>query len=119
MIIKDEESIEQALQMLAAAPEGVRYDDRYAYIIITTPKTLEEQCRRALARGEIAIVVLLGREREMENYSQSLTKVRKQRVAEEQREIREWIKKNPEIAKASAEEIPQIVRRMRKKEKLC
>ena len=115
MIVKDEESIEQALQMLAA--EGtVRYSDQYSYIIITTPETLEYQCQRALARDDIAIVVPRGRESEMEDHTQALTRVKKQRAEEEKKKIREWVKEHPELATASAEEVPKIVKQIRKGE---
>jgi len=114
MIVHDVESIEQALQMLAASPEGVRYSDQYSYIIITTPETLEYQCLSALARDDIAIVVSRGHESEMEGHTAALTRIKRQRVREEKRKIKEWIREHPELAKASAEEMPKIVKRIRR-----
>ena len=95
MIVHDESTVEEALQMLAASPEGVRYSDQFAYIIITTPGTLEGQCSRALARNDIAIVAPHGRESEMENYNRELPKVRKWRAKEEKRKIKEWVEEHP------------------------
>ena len=115
MVVRNEETLEEALQMIRASGP-VRYSDRYVYIIVTHSETLEDLCRKALARDDIAIVVPHGREREMENYTQALTRVKRQRVAEEKRRIREWVKEHPEIAEAPAEEIPKVVRRMRKGE---
>jgi len=114
MIVRDEESIEQALQTLSV--EGaVRYSDAFSYIIITTSETLEAQCRSALARNDVAIVVPRGQESEMEDYARTLTIVRKQRAVEEKREIRGWVKEHPELFSVPAEEIPRIVKRMRKR----
>ena len=94
MIVKDEETLEGALQLLGS--EGpVRYNDQYAYIIITTPETLELQCRRALARNDIAVVVSRGREQEMEEYSPNLRRIRKERAEEEKKKIKEWAEEHP------------------------
>lgn len=97
MIIKDEETIEEALQMLAVSPQGVRYSDRYAYIIVTVPETLELLCRRALAHGDIAVAVPLGHESGMENYTASLRNVRVARAREEKKKIKEWVREHPEV----------------------
>ena len=116
MVVKDESTLEEALQMLESSSEGVRYSDAYSYIVITTPETLELQCRRALARNSIAIVVPRGREHEMESHAQELPRVRKQRAEEEKGKIKGWVKEHPELAKASAEEIPKIMKQIRRKE---
>lgn len=83
--------------MLEASSQGVRYSDHYAFIIITTPETLELQCRRALTRNDIAVVVPLGREREMENYTTTLRNVRVERARAEKRRIKEWMEAHPEV----------------------
>lgn len=105
MIVKDEETIEQALQMLAVSPEGVRYSDRYLYVITTSAETLELQCRRSLGRNDIAIVVPRGCEREMENYATSLTRIREQRAVKEKKDIKEWLREHPEIVEKMRREI--------------
>ena len=95
MVVKDEPTLHEALQMLESQGP-VRYSDQYAFIVITTLETLELQCRRALDRNDIAIVVPRGHEREMEDYSQNLSKIRKQRAEEEKERIKEWIKEHPD-----------------------
>jgi len=114
MIVKDEESIDEALQILETSPEGVRYDDRYSYLVVASPMRLARLCSEALGRGEIAIVVPRSREHEREEYDASLIKVRKERIEEERRRFKEWLKAHPEVAKASAAEVPGIMKRMHK-----
>jgi len=95
MIVKDGETLEEALQMLGA--EGsVRYSDEYAYVILTSPDVLEDFCTRALRRNDIAIVVPHGHEGEMEDYSRNVRRIREQRAEEEKRKIKEWVKEHPE-----------------------
>ena len=113
MIVHDEETLEEALQLLESQGP-LHYSDEYAYIIITTPETLELQCRRAFGRNDIAVVVPRGEESAMEDYTKMRVIIRKRRSEEEKRRVREWVKEHPEIAKASAEEVPQIIKRMRK-----
>ena len=94
MIVQDEETLEVALQLLGS--EGpIRYNDQYAYIIITTPETLELQCRRALARNDIAVVVPRGHEHEIEDYRSSVRRVRRERAEEEKKKIKEWVREHP------------------------
>jgi len=71
MIVKDEETLQDALQMLETSPRGVRFVDTYAFRIITTPENLEYQCRRALKRWDIVVVVPLGSESAMEDQSKA------------------------------------------------
>ena len=114
MVVHDEETLEEALLMVRS--EGpVRYIDQFTYIIITTLETLEYQCQKALERGDIAVVYPIGAEGE--DYTQALARVKKQRALEEKKKIRDWLKEHPEIAKASAEDIPKIVKRILKSEK--
>lgn len=95
MIVHDEDTIEEALQMLSA--EGsVRYSDEYAYIIINQPRVLEDFCGKALRRNSIAVVVPLGHESEMEDYARNVGRVREQRAEEEKRKIKAWVKEHPE-----------------------
>lgn len=79
MIVKDEETTKQALQILNSSG-AVRYSDEYAYVVITTSETLEYQCSRAVARGGIAIVVPHDHESEMEDYNASLRAVKQERT---------------------------------------
>jgi len=97
MVVYDEESMEEALLILAASPEGVRYSDEFLSISVTKPETLEHQCQRALARNSVAIVYLPGHE--VENHAVVLRRVRAQRAEEEKRKIREWVREHPEQVK--------------------
>ena len=95
MIVHDEETLEEALQMVGT--EGsVRYSDQYAFVIVTAPETLEMLCRRAFDHNDIAIVVPRGQEHEMEVHSTELPKVRRWRAEEEKRKIKEWVREHPE-----------------------
>lgn len=115
MIVKDLESVNEALQLLEAE-SVVRYDDRYAYTIVNDANQLEGLCLGVLARDEIAIVVPRGQEYEMPDYEVTLRKVKKERAQEKKKRIRAWVREHPELAKASSKEIPKIVSRIRKKE---
>lgn len=96
MIVHNEETLEEALQMLAASSSGIRYSDEYAYIIINQPEVLEDFCGRALRRNDIAVVVPYGRESEMEDYSRNVHRIRKQRAEEEKENIKKWVREHPE-----------------------
>ena len=96
MIVHNEETLVEALQMIESQG-AVRYSDEYAYIIITTPETLELQCRRALARNSIAIVVPRGHESEMEDHTTNLRVIKKRRAMEEKKMIKEWVREHPEV----------------------
>lgn len=97
MIIKDEESLNEALQILESSPSGVRYSDMYVYITVSSPDTLEWLSRRALSRNDIAIVVPRGQEREMENYGHHLSRIRKQRAVKEKKDIKDWVREHPDV----------------------
>ncbi len=96
MVVHDEETLEEALQMLETSPEGVRYSDEYAYIIIKQPHVLEDFGMKALRRNSIAVVVPYGRESEMEDYSRNVTRIRRKRAVKEKENIKEWVREHPE-----------------------
>ena len=96
MIVKNEETLGEALQMLESGGP-TRYSDEYSYIIIATPETLELQCRRAFARNSFAIVVPLGQEHEMEVHAGLLPSIREERRCEELRRTKAWVREHPEI----------------------
>ena len=96
MIVHDEGTLEEALQILAASPEGVRYSDEYAYIIITQPHVLEDFCTRALRRNDIAIVVAYGHESEMESHARNVGRIRRKRAEDEKESIKRWVREHPE-----------------------
>ena len=95
MIVHDESTLQEALQLLESRGL-VRYSDEYAYIIITTPGTLELLCRRAFNRNDIAIVVPRGEEQTMEDHSRERPGVRRRRARDEKKAIRAWVREHPE-----------------------
>ncbi len=99
MIVHTEDLIDEALQMFATSPRGVRYSDQYAYTIITTSETLEHLLKRALTRNDIVIVVPLGMEREMEDYASNALRIREERVRTEKEQIRKWVQEHPDAVK--------------------
>ena len=113
MIVHDEETLEAALAMLAASGV-VRYSDEFSYRTITSPEQLEHLCLAALEEGDVAVVA--SDIAQMEEHGATLRLVKKRRAQEERRKIREWVKQHPELAKAKAEEIPKLVKQMRKRE---
>ena len=94
MIVHDDETLDQALQMIESLGT-VRYSDHYAYVVVTTPGSLEKLCRSALERGDIAIVVPREQEHEMEEHAKVLLRVQKVRTEEEKRKIKEWVREHP------------------------
>jgi len=99
MIVHDESTLDEALQMLESQGP-VCYSDQYALVTVTTPETLEMLCRRAFDRNDIAIVAPRGKEHEMEVHSRVLPRIRKERAEEEKRRIKEWVREHPdEVAK--------------------
>jgi len=99
MVIHDEDTLEQALSLLAT-DGSVRYSDTFSYVIITTPETLEKQVRSAFDRGDIAIVCPVGQERSMEVHSVELGRVKARRRVQEKKEFQEFMRSNPEFKKA-------------------
>jgi len=113
MIVHDEETLEEALVMVAQGP--VRYSDTYNYITISDAETLNRKVTSAFNTGDIAIIVPTGQEGSMEDHSQSLYKIRAQRKRQEAKDIRKWVAEHPEVKEAkSDEEIIKIYRKARK-----
>ena len=99
MIVHDESTLDEALQMLESQGP-VCYSDQYAFVIVTTPETLEMLCRRAFDRNDIVIVAPRGQEQEMEHHATELPRIRKRRAEEEKRKIKVWVREHPgEVAK--------------------
>ena len=109
MIVHNEETLHEALQLLESNGP-VRYSDEYAYIIITTPETLELQARRAFDRNDVAVVVSRGQEREMEDHAKARPSIRKQRAEDEKRRIKAWVREHPEVV----EKIEESLRKEKK-----
>ena len=117
MIVHNEETLEEAFQMLGASPLGVRYSDRFAYVVVSSPYTLENLSRSALKRRDIAIVVPVGQEASMEVHSHALPRILAQRKRQELKDVRKWISEHPELKEAKTEqEIIKLYQRSRKED---
>ena len=115
MIIQDEGSLEEALQLVEMGP--VRYSDRYSWTVMSSSGTLEKQATAALNRGEIAIVAPVGQEKTMEEYDPTVRKVLAQRKREEMKKVRAWVAQHPEVKEAKTEQdILRIYRKAQKEE---
>jgi len=113
MIVYDDETLENALKMLETGGV-VKYDDEFSFRTITSLEQLERLCSDALKRGDVAIVARSVNE--MEERGAALRDVRRLLALEERRRVKEWLKQHPELAKAKAEEIPKLVKQIRKRE---
>jgi len=115
MIVHDEETLEEALVMVAQGP--VRYSDKHNYITISDAETLSRKVTSALNTGDIVIIVPTGQEGSMEDHSQSLFKIRARRKRQEAKDIRKWVADHPEIKEAkSDEEIIKMYHKARKED---
>lgn len=97
MVVKDEDTLHQALSLVERFP--VRYSDEHEYAVITSSEVLERLCRGAFARNSVAIVVPTGEEDHMESFPWELKVARQERRYDEQRRVREWMRTHPEALK--------------------
>lgn len=113
MIVHDLKTLEEAIQMLSR--EGsVRYIDEFSHRTITSPEQLERVSLQMLERDDVAVVA--PSLQEIESHYSARLAVRKRRAQEERARVRQWVSEHPELAEATAEEIPAIARRIRKEE---
>ena len=115
MIVHNEETLEEALQMLAASPLGIRYSDEYSYVTYSRVGQVEYALRRALGRGDVAVVVPVGQEHFMEDHARERPKILERRKRQELKDVREWISEHPELKEAKTEE--EVVKLYRKERK--
>jgi len=115
MVIHDDGTLEEALLLVDSGP--VRYSDQYAYIIVTNRDTLEGRARTTLECGDVAVVVPVGMESEMENHDVALKRVKVQRKRREQRAARAYFREHPELLEAETErDAVRLYRKARKEE---
>jgi len=95
IVIKDENSIDEALVLLEQ--EGaVRYSDRYEFRTIRSPKVLRVKCAGVLESSEGALIGSLCEE--LPSYDSVWPKVKAELAEARKKEAREWIKAHPEEA---------------------
>ena len=111
MIIHDEETLNEALQLLESSGP-LRYSDEYAYVVVVTPETLESQCRRAFDRNDIVVVVPLGSESGMEDHAGARLSIRRRRAEDEKKAMKTWIREHPEVV----EKIKKSLKKRKKDE---
>ena len=101
MVIKNDDTLSQALVLVGLTP--VRYSDERRYSIITSPEELEQLGREALNRGSIAIVVPKGQEGHMESFTWELKMAKREAYQNERKQVRDWVRSNPARAAKVAE----------------
>lgn len=97
VVIKDEPSVEEAVQLLEQHG-AVRYSDRYSYRTFRSPDTLRAVCLMSLERGEGAMISCL--DEDTPSYETVWLSVKKEIVERKKRDAREWIQKHPEEVRA-------------------
>ena len=93
MVVYDEETLQQAMTF----DLPVRFIDRYVFIDFASAAMLEHNIRRALNRGEIAIVVPLEQEHTAENFTVEFRKFKERRRQEEIEGTRAYLREHPEL----------------------
>ncbi len=112
MIVKDETTMAQAMDLIKTGP--VRYSDHNRFAIVENPAELMAWCKGQLRCDDIAIVVAHGRESFMEDYDYNVKLIRKARAIEERKAVRAWVTAHPKEAQRAVERLEAIeqVRRM-------
>lgn len=101
MIIKNDDTLSQALALVELTP--LRYSDERRYTIVTSAEELESLGRSALDRGSIAIVVPKGQEAHMESFTWELKMAKREAYQNEKRKVKEWVRNNPlRVARVAA-----------------
>ena len=106
MIVKDETTMAQAMDLIKTGP--VRYSDRNRFAIVENPAELMAWCKGQLRCDDIAIVVARGRESFMEDYDYSVKLIRKARAIEERKAVRAWVTAHPKEAQRVIEQVRRM-----------
>lgn len=97
IIVKDEDTIEQAV-VLVDAEGTVHYSDHYMFRTISSPEKLRVLCNEALSQGEIALVAPLGED--LPDWKETFKKVKVALRAEAEERAQEWIRTHPDEVEA-------------------
>lgn len=95
MIVKDDNTLQQALNLISLAP--VYYSDENRFERVEDSTRLLDLMTTALDRGSIAIVS--NDKGHMENWNYEIKLVRKQRYIDEKKHIRTWVREHPDVVK--------------------
>jgi hypothetical protein len=98
LIVHDNRTLDAALELATHGP--VRYSDKNSYRVVDTPEHLEKLALETLNRGDIAIVVLQGGERFMEDHDMELFRVKRKRRTQELKDMRSYMSAHPGLDKA-------------------
>jgi hypothetical protein len=93
MIVKDETTLEQAMELTKQG--RVWYHDAVMFSTNMDPAELRVKLTQRIQVGDIGIVALAGPQYYMEDYDFALKMIRKQRKVEEQKAIRHWVTEHP------------------------
>lgn len=96
MIVKDEQTLQQALAMVSEKP--VRYCDATHFSVVSDAGALSSLADDALNSGDIVVVVFKGQERFMENHDSELKAHKRALRDKEKKQVREWVKFHKEEA---------------------
>jgi len=102
VIVHDEDTLQQAMSLVEQGP--VRYSDEHAFVILSSPASLEKVARSTLSHGDIAIVAPVGQESTMEEHSRERPRILAQRKRQELKDVRRWISEHPELKGAQTEQ---------------
>lgn len=97
IIVKDDETIDEALALLEQHGT-VQYSDHWEYRTLTSPSVLSAKCHEAISRDEIALVA--PRDEEMPVYDAVWPQVKREVALERTRRARAWIRAHPHEMKA-------------------
>lgn len=89
MIVKDETTLQQAMELTKVGP--VSYNDNCTYFSTIEPEELRAKLEQRLRVDDIGIVALRGPQYPMEDYDYALKMVKKERRMAEQKAIRRWV----------------------------
>jgi len=93
MIVKDEATLQQAMELTKLGP--VSYNDNCMYLSTIEPEELRAKLAQRLRMDDIGIVALRGPQYPMEDYDYALKMVKKERRMAEQKAIRHWVTTHP------------------------
>lgn len=102
MVVMDEATLNDALALLSSHGR-LRVVDEFKNVIVSDSRLLESYARSAWSRNSILIVAPEGES--IEDFYPTLVRVRRQRVEDVKRRMREWLRNHPEFTSTFREEL--------------